>query len=76
MICRCDNHSVAKKTVAPLKRVMSYQQFKFNNSKPTYDDSETASVNDHTDTESVDSAVPSAQSSRKDYICSINAAAC
>jgi len=75
VICRCDNHSVAKKIVAPLKRVMSYQQFKFNNSKPTYDDSETASVNDHTDTESVDSAVPSAQFSRKGYVCSINAAA-
>ncbi len=39
-----DNHSIASKIVATLKRVMSYQQFKFDRKVPTYDDMETASV--------------------------------
>ena len=65
IICRCTN-SIASKIVAPLKKVLSYSQFKF--ARPNVlaeDKSETASVDDHTDTESVSSAVPSAQFPRQ-----------
>ncbi len=62
--------------VGPLKHIMSYKQFKFARlSEPTDETSETASVNDHTDTESVDSAVPSAQLPRKGSICAISTSA-
>jgi len=72
IICRCTN-SIASKIVAPLKKVLSYSQFKF--ARPNVlaeDKSETASVDDHTDTESVSSAVPSAQFPRQGTVCAIN----
>jgi hypothetical protein len=75
ILCRCHNN-IADRVVAPLTHIMSYKQFKFAQStEPTDDQSETASVSDHTDTESVDSTVPSAQLPRKGYVCSINAIA-
>jgi hypothetical protein len=75
ILCRCHNN-LADRVVGPLKHIMSYKQFKFARpSEPTDDTSETASVSDHTDTESVDSAVPSAQLPREGSICAISTSA-
>ncbi len=75
ILCRCHNN-IADRVVAPLKHIMSYKQFKFAQpTEPTNDQSETASVSDHTDTESVDSAVPSAQFPREGFICAISTSA-